>query len=165
MPSMFPLPFCFTLSRIFFFHIIKLLMLISFNSRLEIACIGLKFNEWNVFFVTSFHRLWEKWKIRLSNVRIYLVIYRERCKFYRKIWPFITGVERCSLPVEWDGEWHDSSDTERDITFTRSNRYVEGWKHMLNLDTVTSWTCVDQDTSNNLLLFKLIKAFISLHIY
>ncbi|XP_078324131.1 uncharacterized protein LOC111125499 isoform X3 [Crassostrea virginica] len=64
------------------------------------------------------------------------------------------GVERCSLPVEWDGEWHDSSDTEQDITFTRSSSYVEGWKHTIYLDTVTSWTCVDQDTSNNLLLFK-----------
>ena len=69
----------------------------------------------------------------------------------------ITGVESCSLPVEWDGEWHDSSDTERDITFTRSSSYVEGWKHTTLSQDIASWTCVDQDTSNNLLLFKLIK--------
>ena len=75
----------------------------------------------------------------------------------------ITGLESCSLPVEWDGEWHDSSDTEQDITFSRSSSYVEGWKHTGFLDTITSWTCVDQDTSNNLLLFKLISTSISLH--
>ena len=45
MPSMFPLPFCMTLSSIFSFNVIKLLMLISFNSRLEIAYIGLKYFE------------------------------------------------------------------------------------------------------------------------
>ena len=77
----------------------------------------------------------------------------------------ITGLESCSLPVEWDGKWHDSSDTEQDITFSRSSRYVEGWKHTIYLDTITSWTCVDQDTSNNLLLFELIKTFTSLHFY
>ena len=87
--------------------------------------------------------------------------YRKRSKFYRKIWPFITGVEMCSLPVEWDGEWHDSSDTEQDITFTRSTSYVEGWKHTAYSDNITSWTCVNQDTFNNLCLFKLIKPFIS----
>ena len=68
----------------------------------------------------------------------------------------ITDAESCSLPVEWDGEWHDSSDTEQDITFTRSSNYVEGWKHIIYADTITSWTCVDQDSSNNLVLFKLI---------
>ena len=66
----------------------------------------------------------------------------------------ITETESCSLPVEWDGEWHDSSDTEQDITFTRSSNYVVGWKHTIYADTITSWTCIDQDTSNNLLLFK-----------
>ena len=65
-----------------------------------------------------------------------------------------TERESCSLPVEWDGEWHDSSDTEQDITFNRSSNYVVGWKHTAYSDTITSWTCVDQDTSNNLLLFK-----------
>ncbi|XP_078324139.1 uncharacterized protein LOC144622557 [Crassostrea virginica] len=72
------------------------------------------------------------------------------------IWiiPNILETESCSLPVEWDGEWHDSSDTEQDITFTRSSNYVVGWKHTAYSDTITSWTCVDQDTSNNLLLFK-----------
>ena len=104
-------------------------------------------------------------EIHVSKIRIYLVIYRKICKFYRNILPFITGVERCSFPVEWDGEWHDSSDIEQDITFTRSSSYVEGWKHTIFLDTITSWTCVDQETSNNLLLFKSIKPFISSHCY
>ena len=74
-------------------------------------------------------------------------------------------MKRCRFPVEWDGEWHDSSDIEQDITFTRSSSYVEGWKHTIFLDTITSWTCVDQETSNNLLLFKSIKPFISSHCY
>ncbi|XP_078324037.1 uncharacterized protein LOC144622549 [Crassostrea virginica] len=75
---------------------------------------------------------------------------------YSFVWALsiLLGVESCSLPAEWDGEWHDSSDTERDITFTRSSNYIVGWKHTSYSDTITSWTCVDQDTSNNLLLFK-----------
>ncbi|XP_078324120.1 uncharacterized protein LOC111125508 [Crassostrea virginica] len=75
---------------------------------------------------------------------------------YSIIWvlTIIYDAESCSLPVEWDGEWHDSSDTEQDITFTRSSSYVVGWKHIAYSDTITSWTCVDQDTFNNLLLFK-----------
>ena len=78
--------------------------------------------------------------------------------FYNSFIPIailcFTERESCSLPVEWDGEWHDSSDTEQDITFTRSSSYVVGWKHKAFSDTITSWTCMDQNTSNNLLLFK-----------
>jgi hypothetical protein len=66
----------------------------------------------------------------------------------------LVGVYSCTLPLEWDGEWHDSSDTTQDITFTRSDNYVVGWDHRVFEDTVTSWTCVEDDPSNNLLLFQ-----------
>ncbi|XP_052675031.1 uncharacterized protein LOC128156782 [Crassostrea angulata] len=66
----------------------------------------------------------------------------------------IMGVYSCTLPADWDGEWHDSSDTTQDITFTRSSSYVVGWGLTVYSSAFTSWTCVDEDTSNNLLLFK-----------
>ncbi|XP_048775580.1 uncharacterized protein LOC125680182 [Ostrea edulis] len=65
-----------------------------------------------------------------------------------------TGAYSCTLPTKWDGEWHDSSETTKDITFTRSDNYVEGWNHQVFSDTLTSWTCIADDSSNNLLLFK-----------
>uniref|UniRef100_A0A8W8L8W6 Uncharacterized protein n=1 Tax=Magallana gigas TaxID=29159 RepID=A0A8W8L8W6_MAGGI len=64
------------------------------------------------------------------------------------------GVYSCTLPADWDGEWHDSSDTTQDITITRSNNYVVGWGVIVYISPITSWTCVDGDTTNNLLLFK-----------
>ncbi|XP_062567925.1 uncharacterized protein LOC134230166 [Saccostrea cucullata] len=66
----------------------------------------------------------------------------------------IIRVQGCTLPVDWDGEWHDSSDTTQDITFTLSDKYVVGWKHQIYSDTITSWTCVADKASDNLLLFK-----------
>ncbi|XP_052719398.1 uncharacterized protein LOC128191368 [Crassostrea angulata] len=63
-------------------------------------------------------------------------------------------VNSCTLPADWDGEWHDSSDTTQDITFTRSSSYVVGWGLAVYSSAFTSWTCVDEDTSNNFLLFK-----------
>eukprot|EP00105_Crassostrea_gigas_P007659 XP_011421976.2 PREDICTED: uncharacterized protein LOC105324561 [Crassostrea gigas] len=64
------------------------------------------------------------------------------------------GDTGCSLPVDWDGEFHDSSDSTQDITITRYNNYVVGWSLTVLISTVSSWTCVDEDKSNNLLLFK-----------
>lgn len=66
----------------------------------------------------------------------------------------ILGVSGCSLPVDWDGEYHDSSDTTQDITFTQSSNYVVGWGLNVYSSTITSWTCIDEDTSNNFLLFQ-----------
>nr|XP_034301355.1 uncharacterized protein LOC105324560 isoform X1 [Crassostrea gigas] len=66
----------------------------------------------------------------------------------------ILGVLGCSLPSSWDGEFHDSSDTTQDITINRTNNVVVGWSVRAYSTQVTSWTCVDDDTSNNLLLFK-----------
>lgn len=66
----------------------------------------------------------------------------------------ILGVSGCSLPADWDGEYHDSSDITQDITITRSSSYVVGWGLNVYTSPITSWTCVDEDTSNNLLLFK-----------
>lgn len=66
----------------------------------------------------------------------------------------ILGVYGCTLPSAWDGELHDSSDTTRDITITRSTNNVVGWGVTVYSSQITSWTCVDEDTSNNLLLFK-----------
>ena len=66
----------------------------------------------------------------------------------------LVGVYSCTLPTEWDGEWHDSSETTKDITFTHSDNYVVGWTHQIYSDSMTSWTCLDEDSSNNLLLFK-----------
>lgn len=60
----------------------------------------------------------------------------------------------CTLPLEWDGEWHDSSDTTRDIMFTRSGSFAEGWGFTVYSSTITTWTCVDENTSTKLLLFK-----------
>lgn len=66
----------------------------------------------------------------------------------------ILDVHSCSLPADWDGEYHDSSVTTQDITFTRSSSNVVGWGLMVYSSPITSWTCVDEDTSNNLLLFQ-----------
>lgn len=66
----------------------------------------------------------------------------------------ILGVSGCTLPADWDGEWHDSSDTTQDITFTRSSSNVVGWGVTVYSSTIISWTCVDEDTSNNLFLFQ-----------
>lgn len=68
----------------------------------------------------------------------------------------ITGVYGCVLPTDWDGEWHDSSDTTQDITFTWSNNTVIGWSTTVPVfsSSVTSWTCVDDDPPSNLLLFQ-----------
>lgn len=66
----------------------------------------------------------------------------------------ITGVSGCTLPADWDGVWHDSSDSTRDITFTRSSSSAVGWGVTVYSSTITSWTCVDEDTSNNLFLFQ-----------
>lgn len=68
----------------------------------------------------------------------------------------------CTLPADWDGEWHDSSDTTQDITITRSSSYVVGWGLTVYSSAFTSWTCVDEDTSNNFLLFKQVT---SAHIF
>lgn len=72
----------------------------------------------------------------------------------RKCHLCVTGVSGCSLPVDWDGEYHDSSDTTQDITFTQSSNYVVGWGLNVYSSTITSWTCIDEDTSNNFLLFQ-----------
>ncbi|XP_052674699.1 uncharacterized protein LOC128156563 [Crassostrea angulata] len=66
----------------------------------------------------------------------------------------ILGAYSCTLPAYWDGDYHDSSDTTRDITFTRSSSNVVGWGLMVYSSAISSWTCVDEDTSNNLLLFQ-----------
>lgn len=68
----------------------------------------------------------------------------------------ITGVYGCILPKDWDGEWHDSSDTTQDITFPQSNNTVIGWSTTVPQfsSSVSSWTCVDYDPNNNLLLFQ-----------
>ncbi|XP_061164078.1 uncharacterized protein LOC133173153 [Saccostrea echinata] len=66
----------------------------------------------------------------------------------------IIRVQSCTLPTDWDGEWHDSSDTTQDITFTLSDKYVVGWKHQIYSATITSWTCIADKASDNLLLFK-----------
>ncbi|XP_056011731.1 uncharacterized protein LOC125681012 [Ostrea edulis] len=66
----------------------------------------------------------------------------------------IVGAYSCTLPTQWDGEWHDSSETTKDITFTLSDNYVEGWSHQIYSTAVTSWTCIADDSSSNLLLFK-----------
>lgn len=58
--------------------------------------------------------------------------------------------------MDWDGEWHDSNDTTRDITFTRSTNNVIGWSTTVPQfsSSVTSWTCVDDDPNKKLLLFQ-----------
>lgn len=67
-----------------------------------------------------------------------------------------TGVYDCIFPMDWGGEWHDSSDTTQDITFTRSSSYVIGWSTTVSQlgCSITSWTCVDDNPPNSLLLFK-----------
>lgn len=67
---------------------------------------------------------------------------------------YVKGAYSCTLPADWDGDYHDSSDTTRDITFTRSSSNVAGWGLGVYTSAISSWTCVDEDTSNNLLLFQ-----------
>uniref|UniRef100_A0A8W8LEP0 DUF7042 domain-containing protein n=1 Tax=Magallana gigas TaxID=29159 RepID=A0A8W8LEP0_MAGGI len=66
----------------------------------------------------------------------------------------IMGAYSCTLPPAWDGELHDSSDTTQDITITRSTNNVVGWGVSVYSTQITSWTCVDEDISNNFLLFR-----------
>lgn len=67
---------------------------------------------------------------------------------------YVKGAYSCTLPADWDGDYHDSSDTTRDITFTRSSSNVVGWGLVVYSSAISYWTCVDEDTSNNLLLFQ-----------
>lgn len=67
---------------------------------------------------------------------------------------YVKGAYSCTLPSTWDGEIHDSSDITQDITITRSTNNVVGWGVTVYSTQITSWTCVDEDISNNFLLFR-----------
>lgn len=59
----------------------------------------------------------------------------------------------CTLPSDWNGAWLD---TEKDsISFDFStNRVTNGWSISAYNNTVTSWTCHNDNVTNNYLLFK-----------
>ncbi|XP_048778216.2 uncharacterized protein LOC125681965 [Ostrea edulis] len=61
----------------------------------------------------------------------------------------------CTLPSTWDGTWYDSTISASNIVFDNTNLQVtSGWTITAYASTVTSWTCVNHDASNNLILFK-----------
>nr|XP_022322382.1 uncharacterized protein LOC111123938 isoform X5 [Crassostrea virginica] len=55
----------------------------------------------------------------------------------------------CSLPSPWIGDWYDSFYGQ--LTF--SGTTLTGWQVQAYATTITSWTCVSEDTTNNYLLF------------
>jgi len=66
---------------------------------------------------------------------------------------FFIEILTCSFPVTWDGTWYDS--TEGTITFSRgTNQVTSGWIVTLGASSVTSWTCLAEDTSNRHFLFR-----------
>nr|XP_019921516.2 uncharacterized protein LOC105325274 isoform X4 [Crassostrea gigas] len=72
---------------------------------------------------------------------------------------FWNGFERiegaCTFPTTWDGTWYDSSLTAADVTFNKASLQVtSGWTITAYSSTVSTWTCVDHDSSSNLILFK-----------
>lgn len=53
----------------------------------------------------------------------------------------------------WDGTWYDS--TEGTLTISKATLQVtSGWVVTLGASSVTTWTCVAEDTSNNYLVFR-----------
>ncbi|CAG2256881.1 unnamed protein product [Mytilus edulis] len=59
----------------------------------------------------------------------------------------------CTFPVTWDGTWYDS--TEGTLTISKATLQVtSGWVVTLGASSVTTWTCVAEDTSNNYLVFR-----------
>lgn len=67
----------------------------------------------------------------------------------------------CTFPTTWDGTWYDSSLTAADVTFNKANLQVtSGWTITAYSSTVTTWTCVDHDSSSNLILFKYVLFFV-----
>ncbi|VDI66534.1 Hypothetical predicted protein [Mytilus galloprovincialis] len=59
----------------------------------------------------------------------------------------------CTFPVMWDGTWYDS--TEGTLTISKATLQVtSGWVVTLGASSVTTWTCVAEDTSNNYLVFR-----------
>lgn len=71
----------------------------------------------------------------------------------------------CTFPTTWDGTWYDSSLTAADVTFNKANLQVtSGWTITAYSSTVTTWTCVDHDSSSNLILFKYVLFFVFIHV-
>uniref|UniRef100_K1QU32 Uncharacterized protein n=1 Tax=Magallana gigas TaxID=29159 RepID=K1QU32_MAGGI len=78
---------------------------------------------------------------------------------------FWNGFERiegaCTFPTTWDGTWYDSSLTAADVTFNKASLQVtSGWTITAYSSTVSTWTCVDHDSSSNLILFKSVLIFV-----
>ncbi|XP_061164350.1 uncharacterized protein LOC133173382 [Saccostrea echinata] len=72
------------------------------------------------------------------------------------VWVGFDNVDgTCTFPTTWDSTWYDSSMTTSNVVFDRANLQVtSGWTVTAYASTVTSWTCVNHDTTNNLILFK-----------
>ncbi|XP_033742219.1 putative GPI-anchored protein pfl2 isoform X3 [Pecten maximus] len=62
----------------------------------------------------------------------------------------------CTQPSsEWSGNWYDSQfDGTFAMTWSGSAITVSGWSVTAYSSTVTSWTCVLEDTTNNYIVFK-----------
>ncbi|KAK3097990.1 hypothetical protein FSP39_015096 [Pinctada imbricata] len=59
----------------------------------------------------------------------------------------------CSFPTTWDGTWYDSG--MGDVNISQSDSSLSsGWDMTIFGTAITSWTCLTEDTSQNLLLFK-----------
>ena len=59
----------------------------------------------------------------------------------------------CTLPVDWNGAWLDS---EKDsMSFEpAANRITSGWSISAFNNTVSAWTCHNDNATQNYLLFK-----------
>ena len=62
---------------------------------------------------------------------------------------FVITDGSCSLPSPWTGDWYDSFYGQ--LTFSATT--LTGWQVQAYATTITSWTCVSEDTTNNYLLF------------
>ncbi|XP_021351250.1 neurogenic locus notch homolog protein 1-like [Mizuhopecten yessoensis] len=59
----------------------------------------------------------------------------------------------CILPVVWDNKWWDSQH-DNDVTFSFSSSQISGWSVTVTSSTITSWTCVIEDTTQDIFIFK-----------
>ncbi|XP_033729075.1 neurogenic locus notch homolog protein 2-like isoform X3 [Pecten maximus] len=59
----------------------------------------------------------------------------------------------CIFPLSWDSKWWDSQH-DNDVMFTFSSSQISGWSVVVDSSTITSWTCVVEDTAQDLFVLK-----------
>ena len=59
----------------------------------------------------------------------------------------------CNFPSTWESGWYDSS--MGNVTMSNSSKAImSGWSVTTYGVPVTTWTCVTENTTNNIMLFK-----------